>query len=286
MKIGVFGNCQSVGMAASISALVPDAEVHRFGVREAQDSDEGEIQSQMNAFATCDYVFLQPSMKHNIDALQLNAFSTRCREIVPYPLIASRVSHPDCHYLSGADGKHFVGPMGQYQSAIAAGSYLSGLSAQRAVTLYNKFTYEKMGFSHYNNEKEVVGREALSLGYDFNEFFSGSHGPFMHTINHPRINIIFETARQALNKIGLSVSDGAVVPPDNLSRNTVWPIYPGLPGANRKESDLVFKLDAKNLRLSLPEFVEASYEAFRAADGAFRSDLSDRVKAFIATHVV
>lgn len=41
-----------------------------------------------------------------------------------------------------------------------------------------------------------------------------------------------------------------------------------------------------NTDLSLPEFVEASYEAFRAADGAFRSDLSDRVKAFIATHVV
>lgn len=287
MKIGVFGNCQSAGMAASISALVPDAEVHRFGVHEARTASTETITAEMDIFSECDHVFTQPSLAHGIKGLLPDDFAARCKNLIPYPLIACRFLQPDCHYLPNDKGVHIEGPLGPYQSGIAAGAYLSGLSLDRTIALFNIFTYRKLGYLDFDPEDEAISREAQRFEYDFGAFLKGEHGRFMHTINHPGIEIIFETARQGLNKAGISCDESAVVPNDWLGQNSVWPVYPGLAKNFAPVGEEVrFRRPRMNTDLSLPEFVEASYEVFRAADGAFRSDLSDRVKAFIATHVV
>jgi hypothetical protein len=287
MKIGVFGSCQSVGMAASISALVPDAEVHRFVVDEARIAGAETITAKMNILSECDHVFIQPSLAHGIKGLLPDDFAARCKNIIPYPFILCRFLQPDCHYLPNDKGAFIEGPLGPYQSGIAAGAYLSGLSLDRAISLFNMFTYRKLGYLDFDPEDEPISREARRFEYDFGAFLKGEHGHFMHTINHPKISILFETARQSLNKAGISYDKSAVLPNDSLSQNSVWPVYPALAKSFVSEGEEIrFRRPRMNTDLSLPEFVEASYEAFHAANGAFCSALSDKVKTFIATYVV
>ena len=287
MKIGVFGNCQSVGMADSISALAPEAEVHCLDVPRARTGTAETIASEMEIFSDCDHVFIQPSLSHGIKGLMSEDFAARCKNIIPYPLIACRSLQPDCHYLQYDKGGHLEGPLGPYQSGIAAGAYLSGLSLDRATALFSIFTYRKLDYPGFHLGDEVIGREARRFEYDLGAFFRGENGFFMHTINHPRIDIIFETARQGLHKAGISCDECAEQPVDLLEQNCIWPHYPGLAKKFAPSGDDIrFRRPRMNTNLSLSEFVEASYETFRAADGAFRSDLSDRVRTFIATHVV
>lgn len=286
MKIGVFGNCQSNGMADSLRALLPDATIFRIGIREALDAKTGDIAGYMDQFSACDFVFMQPSMKHNVVGLQVSDFETHCKQVVPYPLIASRAFHPDCHYLIGDDGKQLVGPMGQYQSAIAAGAYLSGLSVERATKLFNTFTYRSLGYLGIDPSTEIIAAEAERLGYDFSRFIVKGGEVFMHTINHPKIAIIMETARQGLEKLQIGYDENAVTPLDLLAKNTQWPIYPGITAGVKPSDEIVFRLPAKRLEMGLEDFIRGSYEAFDAAGGKFNSKQSERAAKFIRDFVV
>ena len=285
MKVGVFGNCQSSGMADSIRVLAPDVEVFYFGVPRALKSTPEQISEAMAQFAQCDAVFTQPSVKHKVQGLQPADFEKACKRVVGYPLIASRVAHPDCHYLLDEQGKQVVTPLGPYHSAIAAGAYLEGLSAERALALFNAFTYCALGYTKLRYDDEVVAWEARKYEYDFGDFFAEKGHAFMHTINHPRIEIIFETARQGLAKLGVSCENDIAAPTDNLARNTVWPIYPGLHGKPTRPQVFSFTHEARNLAFSLPEFLAASYEAYASAS-TLKSPQADKVRSYIREFVV
>lgn len=287
MKIGVFGNCQSVGMATSISALVNDAEVYRFGLHEARTATDDKIEAAMLTFEGCDFVFFQPSLVHNIKGVSSDDFVARCKTLIAYPLIACRVLQPDCHYLKNNNQTHLEGPLGPYQSGIAAGAFLSGLSVERTAALFNKFTYQKLGYLDLDYQDEAISREARRHDYNFQSFIDGKHGRFMHTINHPSIEIIFETARQGLKKANVTYREPETLPNDWLSENSVWPIYPGLATSIKSsENDFRFRRRRTNTDLSLLEFLEESFSVFRNNNGEFRSDLSDQVRSFISSYVI
>lgn len=286
MRIGVFGNCQSNGMAQSICALAPDIDVFRFGLPQAQGCSVDEIAEIMEIFSDCDAVFIQPSIKHSINALSADNFAARCKRLVPYPLIASRVAHPDCHYVVDQNGKQVLTPLGPYHSAITVGAYLEGLGVDRALALFNRFTYRALGYDRIRDDDEVVAKEAKALGYDFSGFFTRSDRVYMHTINHPRIEIIFETARQGLAKLGVAYLRDAKLPEDNLKHSTVWPVYPGLFDRGSGNEDIVFLHAARNVAYTLPEFIEISYATYDAHDVPMNSAALKRVRAFINDYVV
>lgn len=286
MKIGVFGNCQSNGMAQSIFALAPDIDVFRFGVPQAQGRSADEIAEIMEIFSGCDAVFIQPSVKHSINGLSADNFAARCKRIVPYPLISSRVAHPDCQYVVDQKGNLVLTPLGPYHSAIAVSAYIEGLDVDRALALFNRFTYRALGYDRIRDDDEVVAKEAKALGYDFSAFFTRPDRVYMHTINHPRIEIIFETARQGLAKLGVAYQRDAKIPEDKLKHSTVWPVYAGLFDRGSVNEDIVFSHAARNVAYTLPEFIEISYAAYDAVDVPMKSTALERVRAFINNYVV
>lgn len=286
MKVGVFGNCQAWGLSHGVAALLPDEEVFHYGSPNAQNASSEAIAKVMDTFATCDVILYQPSLTDRIPGVEPKDFEMRFKNLVPYPFIATRVFHPDSHYLQDEKDALILGPMGPYQSGIAVGAYLSGLSCERTVSLYNAFTYRGMGYLDFDWAWETVCKEASRFGYDYDAFLDGQYGCFMHTITHPTISILFETAKQALTKSEIKFIDPGKLPVDSLGQNYVWPVYPGLAqkysGADR---EFVFQYPEKKVCLTLPEFVSESFQAFETVSGPFSSDLSDKAKAFIAKYV-
>jgi Polysaccharide biosynthesis enzyme WcbI len=287
MKIGVFGNCQSHGMARSIMALLPGVEVHLYTLHEARIADEDTICRQMDIYSACDIVLYQPSMRYSISGLQSKDFEDRCKRTIQYPFIACRSFHPDCHFLLDAGGNTIIGKIGPYHSAIIVAAYKAGLSVERATLLFNMFTYRAMGYLDYSLESEPVAVEANLYGFDYHDFFTGNHGNFMLTINHPKINIIYSTAKQCLEKLDIKASDHAAIPPDNLEMKAIWPIYPGLhQSLSHQDNPFLFQQPRSNTSLSLPEFITGSYALYDTVADGFHSELSDKASSFISEYVV
>lgn len=241
-------------MAASIRALVPSAEVHHFGLHEARSAPTDKIAAEMDTFAKCDFVFLQPSLTHGINGLQEPDFAARCKRIIPYPMIAYRGLQPDCHYIKLETGDLVQGALGPYHSAIVAGAYQAGLCMDRAEKLFNVFTYRALGYFDIRANSEPIGVESLRHQYDYSAFFDGERGVFMHTINHPTIGIIFDSAKQALEKAQVHVNSSATPPDDWLSTMHIWPVYTGL--RSYSDAEIRFKSPRVSVDLSLSEFVK------------------------------
>jgi hypothetical protein len=177
--------------------------------------------------------------------------------------------------------------MGVYHSAIVAGAFVKGLPEQRAVALFNLFTYGSLGYTGQDLRRHGFASEATALGYKFDDFFCGRRGRFMHTTNHPAMSILFETAVQGLFKAGITVDPSRLnpLPDDWLARMVVWPIYPGIAPAHAEAgAPFVFRrgLEAP---LSLAEFVGGSYRAYERHKGSLTSPLVDKVIAFIGENV-
>jgi len=287
MRIGVFGNCHGVALAACIERLVPGVEIHRFGMDQALGADPATIERQMEAFSECDVVFIQPTIGHRIQGLLPEDFGARCKMVVPYPMLACRSLQPDSHYVFSAAGKVVGGPLGGYHSGIVLGSFLKGLPEARALSLFNRFVYRVLGYSEVDISREAIGRDASKFGYDYSDFFSGRRGRFMHTINHPAISLVFETAVQALRKAGIAAEVDRGPPGDALEGGVIWPVYPGLSDVfQADDAPLCFRRARRAISLSLREFVAESYAFYRTAGIEMKSSLSDRVKQFIDAEVV
>jgi hypothetical protein len=288
MKIGVFGNCQAPGFAASIKDLT-GWEPHTYRIQEARAASAEELQKESDAMAACDVVFSQPSISATeYGPLSFEALKERCARLIPYPHIAFTGLHPDCHYIR-PDGVAMTGPMGPYHSAIVAASFQEGLSPERVSALFNKYAYALLGYLSTNPERQPLVRDAKAYGYDFTSFLQGSRGVFMHTPNHPAINVIFDAARQALCIAGLlsPANDRSVaMPRDILLDSVVWPVYPEIAHAfGIPEREVVFQIRSTKPRMRLEEFIARAYEAYRAFAKPFTTAQIEAARTFIRSEV-
>ena len=290
MKIGVYGNCQVRSIADGIRHLVPDATIYNFGVNQTIAADPKTRARTADTLADCDLVFFQPGINDYAEGLTPDDMKRRCKRLAALPILFTRSLQPDCHYVYAPGGGLIQGPLGPYQSAIIAGAYLKGLSERRAATLFNVFTYRKLGFLDEKITNQRLIAESAKLNYVFDAYMQGRNGRFMHTINHPSINILLETAAQALHKAGVTVKgpDPKNNPPqDWLANGPIWPIYPGIaPAFETPDEPFLFRNGQTGISLSLPEFVTASYRAYSLLAGPFTSALIEVVEDFIDAYVV
>ncbi|AQS63441.1 hypothetical protein AGRHK599_LOCUS4890 [Rhizobium rhizogenes] len=282
MKIGVFGNCQTEGFATSVKNMT-GAEVVEYTVQKARSASEEELQSQALKLSECDTVFTQPSITNNFGPLSFDKLSLICKSLVPFPHIATTSLHPDCHYIRD-NGVALEGPMGPYHSAIIAGAFLAGLSSSRAVSLFNKYVYVTLKYTSVLVSRQPMSVDADDMGYDYTAFLSGDRGVFMHTPNHPNADVIFDTARQALGKAGISHTY-ANPPEDKLAELGVWPVYPEIATSLGMRGDMIFRQrKSRGGVFDLSEVVDAFFTSYavskitetpqiKAASAFIRSEL-------------
>lgn len=230
MKIGVLGNCQAHGLAQCIRLLAPHVEVTARSVSLA-DGDQAEVIEAIAAeMAACDLALIQtleevqPRLVDLFGAALAQSGSRAHR----YPPIIFRGFHPDCVYVM-RDGQAADGIVGPYHSALLCAAWAEGLSPERAARLFNAFAYAALGYvDAFDDAASLLDGQARRHGFDLSAYLDAPAAPFMHTVNHPRIEILQTIAVQALDLAGLARSPCAPLPHDDLAHGPIWPTYPEL----------------------------------------------------------
>ncbi len=299
-KVFVIGNCQAPGLSDWIAAQAPMVTSSSASIAGVPTDRTDITDAWRRTLAEADIVFCQLT-----DAL-LAAYGLPSeaemkatgRPFFRAPVLAFKGFHPDCTYVF-TDGHAAPGAMGPYHSAIAVGAFLEGLSAERALGLFNAFTYAALGyFEAYGDGAEAVRQTCLPMGIDLSGLLAQSGTRFMHTINHPANPALAEVARQALGLAGLTPQDAAHQPPDHLDEYE-WPVYPHIAARLGGDGDFDFRKRAGGAEVvfTLEEMIAATYASLteiQAAKGGVVLDQDrpmatppiERARAFIRRHVV
>ncbi len=279
MKLGLFGNCQIEGITRSIQALAPEAEVFVVPAARLPKLSSKEKLALVEQLASCRAVLYQNTERKGVGPLAAEALRARV-PVLEFPHIAFRGFHPDCVCLRH-EGQELRGPMGPYHSAICTGAFREGLSPERARHLFNSYTYARLGyFSVFRQASKAFEKRARAVNFRLSQFLRGE--PFMHTVNHPNATILHEVASQALERLGIPLIR-AKVPPDDLAKLGVWPLYPEIAEKLRQPGTLVFR--HRDETRSLVAFIADSYAALAAATRDYDSPAVEAARQFIREEV-
>jgi hypothetical protein len=282
VRIGVVGNCQARGFSAAISAAIPRSEVVTISTTRVRSSTEDVRLAWRDSLSKCDVVFSQPK-DERFGILAADRLENDLRiPLVVYPLIIFSGFHPDSHYACQND-QHFDRPT-PYQSAIIAAAFYENLSESAALALFNSYTYASLGyFDTYDRDAAILTQDFLELGYRLDSFLKPGVA-FMHSINHPGIDIR-SVALQALVKANLAIENPDAAVFDELGVHFSWPIYPEIGERLGVEGGMTFKL-TKDDRCGLPDFIQRSYAVYETLNQPVISESIDRARAFIRSEVV
>jgi len=269
--MAVLGNCQSGHVTRCLQALLggdwPMNELITLDVVEQMADGRRDL---TDWFENHDKVFLQPWIWNALKA----RYGHMQQKVVLYPSVTFLAFHPDLVYVATArDGAVFVGPCGHYHSSLAFFAWKSGLSATDALKLYNRDIYQRLGFfDFWQSSCDTLRAEGQACGLALDSLLDRwiLQGCFMHSINHPKVFVVFEIVAHLLQQLGIAtLLDSAPYVRDYLADSHVWPVYPeigerlGIPGSYR------FKLSAPGMRpdepvrlLDLENFILQSYAAY------------------------
>ncbi|WP_137178668.1 WcbI family polysaccharide biosynthesis putative acetyltransferase [Roseomonas sp. AR75] len=282
MRIGVVGNCQAAGFSACISRLRPDDEICTVSLNDLKPF--ADFSAQMTELAGCDLVLTQFIDSAEWGALRTAELQRSIRRLVRFPAIVFAGFHPDCVYLTDAGGSEIRGATGPYHSAIAVACFLEGISVQRALKLYNALTYGSLGyFADYDREVLRLEREFSTGGYDARAAIQASPPVFMHTLNHPRIELLFALAEQVVVRVGLQPLK-ATLPPDTLSNALRWAVHPEISRQIGKGPPCNFALGGQEF--SLETMLSTAYSAYERTPPDHVPPSVMRARAFVRQNVL
>lgn len=187
------------------------------------------------------------------------------------PLIECTYFQPDQIYIVDKKTSAFVvGPLGDYQSLIAAAAYFSGYTPQKAQSLFCEEIYNLFGYKPLGSQSltRLITDGAL-INYPIKEMITkwDSKGSWMRTINHPKKLVLNEIVDHALRLQGITpYNDVAQYVNDDLAASVDWPIYPnlvsGINGTFRFKMPRSYTPQANAASfLNLREFIDATYKS-------------------------
>ena len=230
MKIGVLGNCQAHGVAQCLRLFAPEVDVVARSVSLA-DGDRAEVIAEIAAeMAACDLALIQTleDVQPRLTVLFETALAQSGPHARRWPPIIFRGFHPDCVYVM-REGQATDGLVGPYHSALLCAAWAEGLPPERAARLFNAFAYAALGYvDAFDQAAALLDGQARRHGFDLSAFLEAPAAPFMHTVNHPRIEILQAVAAQTLDLAGVARSMTASMPDDDLAQGPIWPAYPEL----------------------------------------------------------
>jgi hypothetical protein len=213
-------------MRVALQALFPAATVDAYHVGVSPLS-AAEIAAGIGDF---DFVISQMLGKHGFPELEFEGVRERTPAASLIPPFVFTGFHPDSDYIFN-DGRAVASEVGFYHSVIAAAGFLLGFSPKRTLRLYNAYIYGELGyFSAFEAAREAVLTSFAGYGFDLSAHMDGwlNEGCFMHTINHPKVNVLSTLA--TLGARSAKVVEATTPPPrelfDPLEQNVAWAIYP------------------------------------------------------------
>lgn len=259
MKFIFVGNCLVRGLSFFMQRLMPEGESHYILLNDKTDLDHSSI---ANEVLSCDIIFMQDL--HMSKKIIENTFlKDKLDSIKMIPNIVFSGFHPDIVMIPG-----YRSAVGNYHSAIVISSYLNGISWVRAVRMFNAFIYESFGyFLKYEISRQFIINRASAIGCDLAEPFREWErlGVFMHTVNHPKIDVLASIAKALAVNADLIPSD---IPPPTAEKDymatqgVIWPVYPEIAKRLNVPGEMVFRRPDRVL--DLESFVSESYEIYNS----------------------
>ncbi|WP_156678796.1 WcbI family polysaccharide biosynthesis putative acetyltransferase [Sphingomonas profundi] len=251
----LLSNCQTFGLANSFSLLnsklhVDSADIWTFKVDAERYNRE---------MADYDRVIVHPDI---IMAPEFDA--SRAVNINHLPSIDFGAYHPDFGYF-WIDGTFVNSPMTAYHSVIAVAAYNEGLSLADTRRLYNGRMYEACGYHRdWAPQRDALLRRYKDHGVDLAASFQhwGRGRAFMYSVNHPRIEELYQVARAFVLALGLPITETDIVPADNLIAGPCLPVYDEVGEMLGVRGSYLFKAVGRYAYVGLDTFLDESFAIF------------------------
>ncbi|QND53037.1 hypothetical protein HB779_14850 [Phyllobacterium sp. 628] len=225
IRVAVVGNCTSLGIANAVKALSIDTYVQHFSVTDIHNLDPAQIKSMFEGFD----LSLTFSEIGSYSVIQEQ--TDKIRQSVLWPSIVFSGYHPDIAYF-GIEGRVANSCLGSYNSRIVAAAYAHEMTVEETADRFNALTFARLGyFDAYDLWRRQLLATAESHNLDFEADIARweASGPFMYTINHPKIAVVNDLARQLVEVSGLEINPDVNIEetvPDYFADGIVWPVYP------------------------------------------------------------
>lgn len=289
-QIIVTGNCQTGGVAAALSLMLPNDRIIPHAVINGSNAAAN---SQLRADLRSAEAWVTSASQEDQRALA-GGLDVK---IIRMPSIVFSAYHPDMTYVRQreAPSSFLKSAYGlPYSSAIGYWAYARGLSAEAAARLFTKAVFETLGyFDRWNADVKSLRRAFENAGLDFAAFFLHvrSPAPFMHTPNHPNISVLVQMAREIALQLGANrrAVDAAVerALPDGLATGgSILPVYPEVAEALATRGSYIWKIGEGKYVTNLEEYLRMSFAAYKAVDvtnycSAAVDGLGDQLAQFI-----
>ena len=271
-KILVMGNCQAHTLARLIDAMLGGCKTTAIellpeAMNRLKEGEEhlSQLMGESDLILVHPHGEALPIIKRNYP----EAFK-RTRMV---PRITSSAFHPDIDYVEDSQGKHVLGPLGAYQSAIAFFGWQNALSIAETLNLFCEDVYDSLGYFAYPTvSRELLLKEGELTGLPLDRLIDrwSTRGCWMYSMNHPKLFPLADVARTILEQEGFETIPGVEeFVEDEMIFEGVWPIYPevakrmGLPGHYlfKRPTDPGLKRMPVQM-LGLGQFVEESFATF------------------------
>jgi hypothetical protein len=225
-RILVSGNCQTLGLAAALQGMTDAAEVHAVP---AVDLADETLRAKLEPHAGRATLWVVSAGNRVAREMFAQAHAAGAR-LVTVPLIYFSAFHPDmCYAQHRQTLKPTVRP---YSSLIAVWCYGHGLGVRETAALFQRDTFRALGYlDAWAPAAQALQRAfgETSLRDRFGEFWLRvkRQGCFMHTINHPKVDVLVHLARLVAGAAGLPLR--RTLAPGELAdglNGIVWPLYP------------------------------------------------------------
>jgi hypothetical protein len=267
LKILITAYCQTAGIAAALKELLPEyqIEAHQLPALLSVACEEDFV-DKLKPFD----IWVTSGHFHLPDKYDLTSLSNNFRFIKIPPAISFPAFHPDLCYAEIISTGEWTSP--NYNSAIALWCYINGISVEDAATAFCQQVYKELGYFDIWEPSVAYLRQLFidhGLEEHFNAFFLNikRQGCFVHTINHPKVDVLIQIAKIIAIKIG---ADHSIIEKDVSVIDTlvslVWPVYPELADYySIKSNGYVWKwsggVDAV-IQGNLTEFLEFAYNSY------------------------
>jgi len=268
IKILVSSNCQTGGLASSLNVFLRNsissidvAPLHHINV---------EVEKLKIAQLLDDVDYWVTSYGWDIPEIKLSCEKNLKLKVIKIPAISFSAFHPDLSYVLDKKSNKSLNGKFTYNSAIAIWLFNNNIDPSKAKYFYNQSTFNILGYKNMwaPSAKRLLD-QFISLGFspaEYHEFFNAIKrtGCFMHSVNHPKITLLFELAKLIASRINPSVKLDKLntTIADPLMGASIWPVYPDIAYSLGIDGSYLWKLGDAKLINGLDSFILESYSHY------------------------
>ncbi|WP_339616219.1 GSCFA domain-containing protein [uncultured Gilvimarinus sp.] len=266
MDIFLVGNCQLGVASKALQALCPTSNINYITTNDFL-KDKNIQETFKSNIKPNDYLIYSPAAQ--ISKILEND-STINKFI--FPTITNSTEMQDCIYVG--KNREIRSGIGIYHSFIILCSYITGLTENQALSMFNPRIYQKLGYFQLlktgsDQFLSIMTQFGLTSNAVNNLAFNNN---LMHTVNHPRLILIEAVVKSLLKKLKIPHHDIDVCNymSDPLLEYSSFPtLIDTKSGKAIDPTTLFFKKDGKSFSpkiVTLNEFISLSYQSYRNHD--------------------